>query len=84
MPARLVCVTGQSAHERTDYVQVAVDQSGVGTSRESFSYLVSFLQTNHPIVLLLLPLLLCLLFLLLSPLALPLEERAVPSVSAEC
>lgn len=44
--ARLVCVTGQSAHERTDIVQVDVDQSGVGTSRESFSYLVSLLQST--------------------------------------
>lgn len=41
-----MCVTGQSAHERTDIVQVDVEQSGVGTSRESFSYLVSLLQAT--------------------------------------
>lgn len=43
---RLVCVTGRSAHDRTDIVQVDVDHSGVGTSKESFSYLVSILQTS--------------------------------------
>uniref|UniRef100_A0A671VW59 Plexin D1 n=1 Tax=Sparus aurata TaxID=8175 RepID=A0A671VW59_SPAAU len=36
----LVCITGQSAHDRTDIVQVDVDQSGMGTSKESFSYLL--------------------------------------------
>lgn len=30
----------------TDIVQVAVDQSGTGTSKESFSYLVSILQIS--------------------------------------
>lgn len=41
-----MCVTGPSAHERTDIIQVDVDQSGMGTSKESFSYLVSILQTS--------------------------------------
>lgn len=41
-----MCITGQSAHERTDIVQVDVDQSGMGTSKESFSYLVSIHQTS--------------------------------------
>uniref|UniRef100_A0A3B4WYL7 Plexin D1 n=1 Tax=Seriola lalandi dorsalis TaxID=1841481 RepID=A0A3B4WYL7_SERLL len=36
----LVCVTGRSAHGRTDIVQVDVDQSWRGTSKESFSYLL--------------------------------------------
>uniref|UniRef100_A0A3B4UG02 Plexin D1 n=1 Tax=Seriola dumerili TaxID=41447 RepID=A0A3B4UG02_SERDU len=36
----LVCVTGRSAHGRTDIVQVDVDQSWTGTSKESFSYLL--------------------------------------------
>ncbi|XP_075956191.1 plexin-D1 [Anarhichas minor] len=44
----LVCVTGRSAHERTDMVQVDVDQSGMGTSRESFSYLVPKLLSLEP------------------------------------
>lgn len=41
---RMVCVTGQSSQERTDIVEVDVDQSGIGPSKESFSYLVSVLQ----------------------------------------
>lgn len=41
---RLLCVTGRSAYDRTDIVRVDVDQSGIGTSKESFSYLVSILQ----------------------------------------
>ncbi|XP_054464831.1 plexin-D1 [Anoplopoma fimbria] len=44
----LVCVTGRSAHERTDIVQVDVDQSGTGTSKESFSYLVPKLLSLEP------------------------------------
>lgn len=44
----LVCVTGQSAHDRTDIVQVDVDQSGMGTSKESFSYLVPKLLSMEP------------------------------------
>uniref|UniRef100_A0A4W6D7T6 Plexin D1 n=1 Tax=Lates calcarifer TaxID=8187 RepID=A0A4W6D7T6_LATCA len=36
----LVCVTGRSEYDRTDIVQVNVDQSGMGTSKESFSYLL--------------------------------------------
>uniref|UniRef100_A0A8C6TKM0 Plexin D1 n=1 Tax=Neogobius melanostomus TaxID=47308 RepID=A0A8C6TKM0_9GOBI len=43
---QLVCETGASHGEMTDHVQVAVDQSGVGTSKETFSYLVSILQTS--------------------------------------
>lgn len=62
-PSRLVCVTGRSAHDRTDIVQVDVDQSGTGTSKESFSYLVSIyrhLPTRWSLpILLLLLLLLC-------------------------
>lgn len=42
---RLVCVTGRSAYDRTDIVQVDVDLSGIRTSKETFSYLVSILQT---------------------------------------
>uniref|UniRef100_A0A8P4KQT2 Plexin D1 n=1 Tax=Dicentrarchus labrax TaxID=13489 RepID=A0A8P4KQT2_DICLA len=44
----LVCVTGQSAHDRTDIVQVDVDQSGIGTSKESFSYLIPKLLSMEP------------------------------------
>ncbi|KAM9350526.1 plexin-D1 [Symphorus nematophorus] len=44
----LVCVTGRSAHDRTDIVQVDVDQSGMGTSKESFSYLVPKLVSMGP------------------------------------
>lgn len=45
---RLVCVTGRSAHEeRTDIVQVHVDEGEMGMSKESFSYLVSILQTRN-------------------------------------
>ncbi|KAM9855581.1 plexin-D1 [Aulostomus maculatus] len=44
----LVCVTGRSAHDRTDMVQVDVDQSGRGTSKESFSYLVPKLLSMDP------------------------------------
>uniref|UniRef100_A0A3B3DBY2 Plexin D1 n=1 Tax=Oryzias melastigma TaxID=30732 RepID=A0A3B3DBY2_ORYME len=36
----LVCRTGKSVHDRTDVVQVEVDQSGNGVSKESFSYLL--------------------------------------------
>ncbi|XP_070766265.1 plexin-D1 [Enoplosus armatus] len=44
----LVCVTGRSEHDRTDIVQVDVDQSGMGTSKESFSYLVPKLLSMEP------------------------------------
>uniref|UniRef100_A0A671VRB3 Plexin D1 n=1 Tax=Sparus aurata TaxID=8175 RepID=A0A671VRB3_SPAAU len=44
----LVCITGQSAHDRTDIVQVDVDQSGMGTSKESFSYLIPKLLSMEP------------------------------------
>ncbi|XP_049437468.1 plexin-D1 [Epinephelus fuscoguttatus] len=44
----LVCVTGHSAHDRADIVQVDVDQSGMGTSKESFSYLVPKLLSMEP------------------------------------
>lgn len=43
---RLVCVTGSSSHDRTDIVQLDVVQGGKGKSKESFSYLVSILQTS--------------------------------------
>uniref|UniRef100_A0A8D3AL35 Plexin D1 n=1 Tax=Scophthalmus maximus TaxID=52904 RepID=A0A8D3AL35_SCOMX len=45
---KLVCVTGRSAHDRTDIVQVDVDQSGMGASKESFSYLVPKLLSLEP------------------------------------
>ncbi|XP_074537799.1 plexin-D1 [Halichoeres trimaculatus] len=45
---KLLCITGKSTHERTDIVQVDVDQSGTGTSRESFSYLVPKLISMEP------------------------------------
>ncbi|XP_042347723.1 plexin-D1 isoform X2 [Plectropomus leopardus] len=44
----LVCVTGHSAHDRADIIQVDVDQSGTGTSKESFSYLVPKLLFMEP------------------------------------
>lgn len=44
----LVCVTGRSTYARTDIVQVDVDHSGTGTSKESFSYLVPKLQSMKP------------------------------------
>ncbi|XP_029973726.1 plexin-D1 [Salarias fasciatus] len=44
----LVCVTGRSAHDRPDIVQVDVDQSGTGMSKESFSYLVPKLASMEP------------------------------------
>ncbi|KAF3860638.1 hypothetical protein F7725_000893 [Dissostichus mawsoni] len=44
----MVCVTGQSSHERTDIVEVDVDQSGIGPSKESFSYLIPKLQSLEP------------------------------------
>nr|XP_057908610.1 plexin-D1 [Doryrhamphus excisus] len=44
----LVCVTGRSTHERTDIVQVEVDQSGTGMSKEGFSYLVPKMLSMHP------------------------------------
>lgn len=51
----MVCVTGPSAYEKTDIVQVDVDQSGMGTSKESFSYLVSSLWTSTELFFLSLP-----------------------------
>uniref|UniRef100_A0A672ZNR2 Sema domain-containing protein n=1 Tax=Sphaeramia orbicularis TaxID=375764 RepID=A0A672ZNR2_9TELE len=44
----LMCVTGRSALVMKDIVQVDVDQSGVGTSKESFSYLVPKLFSMEP------------------------------------
>lgn len=43
---RLVCVTGRAADNRSDIVQVDVEQSGMGKSKETFSYLVSILQIS--------------------------------------
>ncbi|XP_059189856.1 plexin-D1 [Centropristis striata] len=47
----LVCVTGKTdkpQDDRTDIVQVEVDQSGTGKSKESFSYLVPKLLSMEP------------------------------------
>uniref|UniRef100_A0AAQ5XBS6 Sema domain-containing protein n=1 Tax=Amphiprion ocellaris TaxID=80972 RepID=A0AAQ5XBS6_AMPOC len=44
----LVCLTGKSEHDRTDIVHVEVDQSGMGTSKESFSYLMPKLLSMEP------------------------------------
>ncbi|KAK2851599.1 hypothetical protein Q5P01_007875 [Channa striata] len=44
----LVCVTGRSEHDRPDTVQVQVEQSGTGTSKETFSYLVPKLSSMIP------------------------------------
>ncbi|XP_034393758.1 plexin-D1 [Cyclopterus lumpus] len=44
----LVCVTGRSEHQRTEELRVDVDQSGTGTSRESFSYLVPKMRSLEP------------------------------------
>ncbi|XP_013871381.1 plexin-D1 [Austrofundulus limnaeus] len=44
----LVCRTGRSVHDRMEFVQVDVDQSGTGTSKEKFSYLVPKLQSIAP------------------------------------
>ncbi|XP_061909562.1 plexin-D1 [Entelurus aequoreus] len=44
----LVCVTGRATHDKTDIVQVDVDQSGTGASKESFSYLVPKMLSMHP------------------------------------
>lgn len=44
----LVCLTGNSEHDRTDIVLVEVDQSGTGTSKESFSYLTPQLLSMEP------------------------------------
>ncbi|XP_011600897.1 plexin-D1 [Takifugu rubripes] len=44
----LVCITGWSADEKTDIVQVDVEQSGTGTSKESFSYLLPKLLYMEP------------------------------------
>lgn len=45
---RLVCMTGRSAYDMTEIVQVVVDQDGTGTSKERFSYLVSILHSSYP------------------------------------
>ncbi|XP_058498972.1 plexin-D1 [Solea solea] len=45
---KLVCVTGWSEQDRTDIVQVDVDHSGMGASKEKFSYLVPKLQSMEP------------------------------------
>uniref|UniRef100_A0A7N6FAA3 Sema domain-containing protein n=1 Tax=Anabas testudineus TaxID=64144 RepID=A0A7N6FAA3_ANATE len=42
----LVCVTGRSAHDKTDIVRVEVEQSGTGSSKESFSYLLLSMEPN--------------------------------------
>uniref|UniRef100_A0A8C8DYR4 Plexin D1 n=1 Tax=Oryzias sinensis TaxID=183150 RepID=A0A8C8DYR4_9TELE len=44
----LVCRTGKSVHDRTDVVQVEVDQSGNGVSKESFSYLIPKVVSLDP------------------------------------
>ncbi|MED6253976.1 hypothetical protein ATANTOWER_010640, partial [Ataeniobius toweri] len=44
----LVCRTGRSAHDRTDSVRVDVDQSGTGTSKESFAYLAPSVKSIYP------------------------------------
>ncbi|XP_030588633.1 plexin-D1 [Archocentrus centrarchus] len=44
----LVCVTGRAADNRTDIVQVDVAQSGMGKSKESFSYLFPKLLSMEP------------------------------------
>ncbi|XP_038595585.1 plexin-D1-like, partial [Micropterus salmoides] len=45
----LVCVTGRSAHEeRTDIVQVHVDEGEMGMSKESFSYLIPKMLSMEP------------------------------------
>uniref|UniRef100_A0A3B5M3W2 Plexin D1 n=1 Tax=Xiphophorus couchianus TaxID=32473 RepID=A0A3B5M3W2_9TELE len=44
----LVCHTGRSLHDRTDSVRVDVDQSGTGTSKESFAYLVPNVKSIYP------------------------------------
>ncbi|KAM4610879.1 plexin-D1 [Polymixia lowei] len=44
----LVCVTGRSEYDNMDVVQVAVDQSGMGTSKERFSYLIPRLLSMEP------------------------------------
>ncbi|XP_060912866.1 plexin-D1 [Labrus mixtus] len=44
----LLCVTGPSSQERADTVQVDVVQSGMGTSKETFSYLVPKLLSMEP------------------------------------
>ncbi|XP_061158156.1 plexin-D1 [Syngnathus typhle] len=44
----LVCVTGRSPLDGTDIVQVDVDQSGAGKSKEAFSYLVPKMVSMEP------------------------------------
>ncbi|XP_047460052.1 plexin-D1 [Mugil cephalus] len=44
----LVCLTGRSEHDKADIVRVDVEQSGMGTSKESFSYLVPKLLSMEP------------------------------------
>ncbi|XP_037540640.1 plexin-D1 [Nematolebias whitei] len=44
----LVCRTGRAAYDRMEFVQVDVKQSGTGTSKEKFSYLVPKLLSIEP------------------------------------
>ncbi|XP_063320866.1 plexin-D1 [Pelmatolapia mariae] len=44
----LVCVTGRAADNRSDIVQVDVEQSGMGKSKETFSYLIPKLLSMDP------------------------------------
>ncbi|KAM6977277.1 plexin-D1 [Aplochiton taeniatus] len=44
----LVCVTGRSSGELSDVVQVAVDKTAMGTSKDTFSYLVPKLLSIDP------------------------------------
>ncbi|KAJ0036648.1 hypothetical protein NQD34_005325 [Periophthalmus magnuspinnatus] len=46
---QLVCVTNSSHGEMTDFVQVEVNESKVGTSRETFSYLAPKLLSMYPV-----------------------------------
>ncbi|XP_072222407.1 plexin-D1 [Leuresthes tenuis] len=45
----LVCRTGRTEHDRTDNVNVEVNQSGTGSSKESFSYLIPKLLSMKPV-----------------------------------
>ncbi|XP_014888891.1 plexin-D1 isoform X1 [Poecilia latipinna] len=44
----LVCRTGRSLRDGTDSVRVDVDQSGTGTSKESFAYLKPNVESMYP------------------------------------
>uniref|UniRef100_A0A3Q4N388 Plexin D1 n=1 Tax=Neolamprologus brichardi TaxID=32507 RepID=A0A3Q4N388_NEOBR len=43
----LVCVTGRAADNRSDIVQVDVEQSGMGKSKETFSYLLLSMEPER-------------------------------------